>query len=158
MTESAEPIAHVRAAAGVLFFDEDGRVLLVRPAYRPSWDIPGGYLRPGETPTEAAAREVSEELGIQPPIGQMLVVDWAAHPDEGDKILFVLDGGRLTPEHIAHIELNPAEIAEYAFHDPQLIGQLLVPRLARRVVAALATRTAGSTTYLERGCDALRSI
>ncbi len=150
-TEHAEPMAHARAAAGVLFFDETGRVLLVRPTYKPGWDIPGGYLHPGETPTEADAREVHEELGITPPIGRMLVVDWAPHPDEGDKILFVLDGGQLTPEHLDQIKLDPIEIAEYAYHDPALIGQLLIPRLARRVTAAIEARTDDHTSYLEHG-------
>ena len=150
-TENVEPMASARAAAGVLFFDADGRVLLVRPAYKPGWDIPGGYLRPAETPTEAAAREVSEELGITPLIGRMLVVDWAPHPDEGDKILFVLDGGQLAPEYIAKIQLDPAEITEYAYHDPQLIGQLVIPRLARRVSAACQARAVGELVYLERG-------
>jgi 8-oxo-dGTP diphosphatase len=150
-TENVEPMAQARAAAGVLFFDEGGRVLLVRPSYKPGWDIPGGYLHPGETPTEAAAREVSEELGIKPPIGRLLVVDWAPHPDEGDKILFVFDGGQLTPEHIAQIELDPAEIAEYAYHDPALIGQLLIPRLARRIAHALTAYKERTTIYLEHG-------
>ena len=150
-TENVEPMANARAAAGVLFFNADGRVLLVRPAYKPGWDIPGGYLRPGETPTEAAAREVSEELGIKPPIGRMLVVDWAPHPDEGDKILFVLDGGQLTSEHNAQIKLDPSEIADYAYHDPELIGQLLIPRLARRVAAATRNKSMGMTSYLENG-------
>jgi ADP-ribose pyrophosphatase YjhB (NUDIX family) len=97
-------MAHARAAAGVLFFDEDGRVLLVRPSYKSGWDIPGGYLRPGETPSEAAAREVSEKLGIKPPIGRLLAADWAPHPDEGDKILFVFDGGQLSPECVAQLK------------------------------------------------------
>ena len=150
-TENVEPMTHARAAAGVLFFNEDGRVLLVRPAYKPGWDIPGGYLQPGETPTEAAAREVSEELGIKPPIGRLLVADWAPHPDEGDKILFVFDGGQLTSEHAAQIQLDPAEIAEYAYYDPELIGQHLIPRLARRAAAAIAARPAAQTIYLEHG-------
>jgi 8-oxo-dGTP pyrophosphatase MutT (NUDIX family) len=124
-TEKVEPVAQARAAAGALFFDADGRVLLVRPTYKPGWDIPGGYLHPGETPTEAVAREVSEELGIKPPIGRLLVADWAPDCAEGDKILFVFDGGRLTREHIAHIQPDPVEIAEYAYHDPELIGHLL---------------------------------
>lgn len=152
-TENIEPMAHARAAAGVLFFDEDGRVLLVRPSYKPGWDIPGGYLHPGETPSEAAAREVSEELGIKPPIGRLLVTDWAPHPDEGDKILFVFDGGQLSREYIAQIQLDPAEIAEYGYHDPELVGQLLIPRLARRVVAAIEASKNGRLEYLEHGIE-----
>lgn len=149
-TENDEPIARACAAAGVLFFDEDGRVLLVRTTYGAGWDIPGGFLRPGETPTEAAAREISEELGITPPIGRMLVVDWAPTPEDGDKILFVFDGGQLTPEHIAQIKLDPVEIAGYSYHDPDLLGQLLIPRLTRRITMALRVRSSGEAIYLEQ--------
>ena len=49
--------------------------------------MPGGYVETGETPAQAAAREVREELGIEVPIGPLLVADWAPHPDEGDKLL-----------------------------------------------------------------------
>jgi 8-oxo-dGTP diphosphatase len=150
-TEHVEPMAQARAASGVLFFDEAGRVLLVRPTYKPGWDIPGGYLHPGETPTEAAVREVAEELGIKPPIGRLLVADWAPHPDEGDKMLFVFDGGELAPEYAAQIQLQAAEIADYAFHSPESIGQLLIPRLARRIATALAARPTAQTVYLEHG-------
>ncbi|MEV4013370.1 NUDIX hydrolase [Nonomuraea angiospora] len=77
------PFAQARAAAGVLFFDEAGHVLLVRPTYKPYMDIPGGYVEPGETPHQACVREVREELGIQPAIGRLLVVDWAPLPQAG---------------------------------------------------------------------------
>lgn len=88
-------MARPRVAAGVLFFDDDGHVLLVLPCYKPGWDIPGGYVEPGESPKRACARELEEELGITPAIGDLLVIDWAPHPDEGDKLLFVYDGGVL---------------------------------------------------------------
>lgn len=153
MTEptAAESFATPRAAAGVLFFDDEGRILLVRPSYKPGWDLPGGYVEISETPTEAVAREVQEELGIKPPIGALLVADWAPAAGEGDKILFVFDGGELAAEHLDRIELDPAEIAGYAFHDPELVDTLLIPRLARRVKAALDARSQAATQYLEHG-------
>ena len=40
---------------------EDGDVLLVRLSYRNSWGLPGGLLKRGETPQQAARREVKEE-------------------------------------------------------------------------------------------------
>jgi 8-oxo-dGTP diphosphatase len=39
----------------------DAAVLLVRLSYRNSWGLPGGLLKRGETPEEAARREVREE-------------------------------------------------------------------------------------------------
>lgn len=80
-------------AAGVLFFDDVDRVMLVEPTYKDDWDLPGGYVESGETPAQAAAREVREELGIAVTPGPLLVADWAPHPNEGDKLLLIFDGG-----------------------------------------------------------------
>ena len=43
----------------------DGAVLLVRQSYRKSWGVPGGLLKRGETPEDAARREVYEEVGLR---------------------------------------------------------------------------------------------
>ncbi|RMH80728.1 MAG: NUDIX hydrolase [Actinomyces sp.] len=52
--------------AGTLAIVEraDGRWLLVRPAYRRGWALPGGLLRKGERPEPAIHRELAEELGL----------------------------------------------------------------------------------------------
>jgi len=41
---------------------------------------------------------VKEELGIDVDANALLSVDWAPHKDEGDKLLFIFDGGLLSPE------------------------------------------------------------
>lgn len=62
-----------RKAARVILFNEQGRVLLfrgidsTRPDATPWWFTPGGGLEPGETPRDAAMREVHEETGIRLP-------------------------------------------------------------------------------------------
>lgn len=59
-----------RRAARVIVFDEHDRVLLFRGVdsttfeRNPWWFTPGGGLEPGETPREAALREVREETGL----------------------------------------------------------------------------------------------
>ncbi len=43
---------------------DDGAMLLVRLSYRQRWGVPGGLLKRGELPADAARREVSEEVGL----------------------------------------------------------------------------------------------
>ena len=150
-TNPADSFARPRVAAGVLFFDEHDRVLLVVPSYKDYRDIPGGYVEHGETPREAAIREVHEELAITPPIGRLLAADWAPNQTEGDKLLFIFDGGILTTNYDSRIRLDPEEITSYEFHDIADIHELTIARLARRIVHGQAARQDGTTRYLEHG-------
>ncbi|MGW3368766.1 NUDIX domain-containing protein [Streptosporangium canum] len=145
------PRAWARAAAGALFFDQDGRVMIVDPSYKTDRDIPGGGVEPGETPYEACVREVGEELGIQPPIGRLLAVDWAPHPGVGDLILFVFDGGVLGADALRRITFADGELTGFGFHPVEDVDDLLNERLARRVKAAAAARELGGPAYLEYG-------
>jgi 8-oxo-dGTP pyrophosphatase MutT (NUDIX family) len=144
-------MATPRVAAGVLFFDEHDRVMLVKPSYKPYWDIPGGYVEPGESPRAACQREVLEELGIRVPVGDMLAVDWAPHPAEGDKMLFIFDGGTLADEQLAAIQFEDNEITEFTFATPDDIERLTIPRLARRLHAAVTAGVQQRPVYLEEG-------
>lgn len=137
----------LRVAAGALFRDAGGRIMMVRPSYKDEWEIPGGFVEEGETPSEACRREVREELGLLVPIGPALVVDWAPHPTEGDKLLFVFDGGTLTEAQHAEINFPDGEILEYAYVEPSRLDDYTVDRLARRLRAAVP----GQTRYLEHG-------
>lgn len=144
-------MAHPRMAAGALFFDDADRVLLVEPTYKDYLDIPGGYVEQGESPLQACVREVHEELGITPSIGRLLIVDWAPSPTEGDKVLYLFDGGELTTGDCEQIKLQADELRGYGFHNADQLPELTIPRLARRVAAAIRTRSNRSTVYLEHG-------
>lgn len=50
----------------IVVFDGAGRLVLCRHKDRSTWETPGGHIEPGETPTEAADRELFEETGIVP--------------------------------------------------------------------------------------------
>lgn len=143
--------AKALVAAGALFTDGLGRVLMVQPTYKSYWDIPGGHVKPGESPRDACVREVHEELGIRPPIGGLLVVDWAPHPEEGDKILFLFDGGRLDDAAHSRVRFADGEIDRYAYVAVEMLVEFTIPRLVRRLEAGVAALGAGVPAYLERG-------
>lgn len=47
-----------------VIFDEAGQVLLVKRTNPRAWEIPGGFMNPGERPEATIAREVHEETGL----------------------------------------------------------------------------------------------
>jgi 8-oxo-dGTP diphosphatase len=49
----------------VVLTRDDGRILLVRNAYRDAWGLPGGLLDRHEEPHEAAVREAWEEVRLR---------------------------------------------------------------------------------------------
>ena len=50
------------------------KVLLVRTSYQSVWMAPGGGVKQGEPPVNAAIREVAEELGLQLGIDDLRLV------------------------------------------------------------------------------------
>ena len=55
-------------AATAVVTDEAGRILLVLRNHEPGkhqWALPGGFVETGESPAEAARRELGEETGLQ---------------------------------------------------------------------------------------------
>ena len=138
-----------RVAAGVLFHQGKSRVLMLRTTYKDYWEIPGGYVQPGESPRQAAHREVAEELGIDVPVGRLLVVDWAPSEQEGDKLNFVFDGGELPAGTEFTFADGEISLARYVNLDE--VDEYTVPRLARRIHCAAH---ADQVRYLEHGVPA----
>ncbi|MFC9235830.1 NUDIX domain-containing protein [Streptomyces decoyicus] len=125
--------------------------MMLEPTYKNYREIPGGYVETGESPRQACVREVREELGIEPMIGRLLAVDWAPSPAEGDKVLYIFDGGVLSADLRGRIKLERAQIGAYDFHSVSDVDELTIPRLARRIRAAAQARVEGRTSYLEHG-------
>ena len=66
-----EVVRHVRDTARILLVDERNRLLVFLTNYSvnvdlpPRWLTPGGGIDPGESPAEAARRELFEETGLR---------------------------------------------------------------------------------------------
>jgi ADP-ribose pyrophosphatase YjhB (NUDIX family) len=140
-------------AAGALFRDEGGRVLLVDPTYKPVWDLPGGAVEKEESPHSACRREVAEELGLDRAPGRILVVDWVpSQPERPEGLIVVYDGGVLGPDEVATITLPDDELAGYEFVEPGQVAEWVSPLLARRIAACVDAIAAGTVISLEDGC------
>jgi len=134
-----------RLAACVLLFDDDDRLLVVKPTYRGEWLLPGGAVERDESPWEGARREVREEIGLEPDQLHLAAVDWRASDDEYNESLhFVFDGGVLSPEQRAAIRPDGIEIGDYRFVDREEAKELLYPQLCWRITPCWGRQTNGA--------------
>ncbi|MDH6135871.1 8-oxo-dGTP diphosphatase [Kitasatospora sp. MAA4] len=130
-------------AAGTLLTDESGRVLVLKPNYRPGWQFAGGTVDRGEDAYECARRELLEETGLRIEPGRLLVVSWT-HPSaelNHPAVHFIFDAGTVpvgTP-----IDLQEEELEEYRWVEPAEAMVLLGPARELRLRAALAAREDG---------------
>ncbi|WP_246083102.1 NUDIX domain-containing protein [Nonomuraea diastatica] len=136
-----------------LLRDRHGRVLLVDPAYKPNWDLPGGMAEANEAPADALHRELAEELGLHLPQGMALVcVDWVApHGPWDDSLMMIFNGGTLTPDHVARLHLADAELAAFEFCTLEETQKRLRPYVWERLHAAITAAAAGTVAYLHNG-------
>jgi 8-oxo-dGTP diphosphatase len=142
-------------AAGAVFFDERGNLLLVKPTYKDDWEIPGGIVEADESPKRACLREIAEELGLTVKLGPLLVIDHKSRGDgPADSLQFVFLGGQLTPAQIREIRLPASELCEYRFLAPDEALRPLVTSLSLRVAAGLRAIAEGRTLLLHDGQEA----
>lgn len=138
-----------RMAAGAVIRDGRGRVLLVKPAYKDGWELPGGSTEADESPRESCRRELLEELGIDLEPGRLLCLEWQPpEPDRTESLMFLYDGGVTGQQEFT---LPPDELEAVAFVAPGDLDDHLVPRLARRLRAALTALEDGRMAEMKRG-------
>src|SRR5215470_17738514 len=98
-------VPRVPASAGALIFDRQGRLLILRPTYKPGWTIPGGVMEAdGETPWQACQREVREECGLDVGTGRLACMDFRRpRPGRPGGIRFLFHCGAIGEESLAAI-------------------------------------------------------
>ncbi|MFF5022887.1 NUDIX hydrolase [Streptomyces collinus] len=152
IVQTPEPTAET-LAAGVLLFDEQDRVLLVDPTYKPGWEFPGGVVERGEAPARAGVREVAEETGIRlSEVPRLLVVDWERPVPPGfGGLRLLFDGGRLDSTEAARVLLPGPELRQWRFASEREAADMLPPVRYERLRWALRARERGAALYLEAG-------
>ncbi|MSQ41479.1 MAG: NUDIX domain-containing protein [Dehalococcoidia bacterium] len=119
--------ADPKVATGVVV-EHRGQLLLVRRNHEPrygAWSFPSGFVDAGEVITEAAAREVLEETGVQVRIERLLGV----YSTADDAVIFVAYAGSTTGgEPHAGAEalevglFSPGDVPELGFpHDAAIL-------------------------------------
>ncbi len=134
----------------MLITDAADRLLVVKPNYRPHWSLPGGIVEHGEAPHVGAIREVAEELGLDLPAGDLLVVDWI--PADGVRpravLSYLFDGGTIDGAVSAGIRLQETELDDAQFVTWAEAEARMPAHTAARVPAAQRARQDGRTVYL----------
>ena len=133
-----------------LLRNEHGQVLLCELVYKREWDLPGGVVDPNESPTVALAREIREELGLDLPVGDLLLVNWLP-PWRGwqDACLFVFDIGVNDSAIADGLVIEAREIAAVHWCDPTEAVSHVAPYLAELLPLLVADSL--KPVYLESG-------
>ncbi|MGP8475196.1 NUDIX hydrolase [Burkholderia sp. PR2] len=84
-------------SCGVVILDGAGRVFLAHATDTTHWDIPKGQGEPGESPADAALRELREETGIELAAARLLDLGRFAYRHDKDLHLFAV---RVTDDEI----------------------------------------------------------
>ncbi|MFJ5924895.1 NUDIX hydrolase [Kitasatospora sp. NPDC092948] len=134
------------AASGVLFPDEQGRVLVARVSYRTKHPIEvpgGGWDASDPSPRYTAVREIQEELGITPVLRELACLDWSRDRHRPPIAAFLYWADPLTEAQRATIRLEAEELDSLVYLTPEQLLSALPPLLSRRVGScALAPRSA----------------
>jgi len=132
------------AVAGVIV-DGQGRMVVLVRGKEPGkglWDLPGGFVDPGETAEDALRREVREEIGLEVTALRYLGSWPNVYEYMGVRYRTVDMGFVCEATEVALARPMEAEIAEALFLTP---NQIDLGRFAFRSVGAIAGR------YLEQG-------
>jgi 8-oxo-dGTP pyrophosphatase MutT (NUDIX family) len=141
------------SSGGVVFRRTEVQVdfLLIRDPYA-NWGLPKGHIEGGETPEQAALREVEEETGLRDlnAVAQLPTIDW-----------YFRDRGKLVHKfcHFFLLECGAGEavpqldegITECIWHPPDVAIRTVSYSNARQVVRAAAD-------WLQRDADLLAMV
>lgn len=112
-----------KVAVKIIIRSDKGNILLVKPDYKDTWQLPGGGVEEYEDPKVAAVREVEEETGIKVEASGLQLVDSIFKAKED--YLFLLFRCVSLYSEDADYSVEDEEIEEYKFVDPTEVAGLL---------------------------------
>lgn len=116
----------------------DGHVLLLRQTYRANWGLPGGLLKRGEDPRDAAEREVFEEVGLAIEVlGQPAVV---VDP-EPQRVDLIYRARPRTVHDVASVRPSSPEVLEVRWFAPDALPRLQFETAQALVALARSARS-----------------
>ena len=107
----------------VIIRSESGNVLIARPTYKKTWQLPGGGVDAGESPENAVVREANEELSLTI-AKQALKIVGTIHKENDDALFLVYEYGELVAEDTNFV-LPSDEIKTYEFVEPTTLAERL---------------------------------
>ncbi len=153
------PDGVTEASAHAVILDRRGHLIAVNPSYKEGWDLPGGMVDEGETPYEAATREIAEEIGLTLKLGRLLVRDVCAAGAGGALIAhFVFDAPPPDDAMVRELRAVDVELIGAAALPPESARVALPPAVLRRLDAALRVREEGTDTALLEDGVGLRDL
>ncbi|MFZ1258800.1 MAG: NUDIX hydrolase [Candidatus Saccharimonas sp.] len=102
------------SSSAVAIYTANDEVVVVKAHYKNYWSFPGGVIDKGETPLEAAVREVSEEVGVSLQASKLsftLVVSRVSSVAQTYQFVFETV---VSPEIVKNIVKTSREITEVA--------------------------------------------
>jgi 8-oxo-dGTP pyrophosphatase MutT (NUDIX family) len=135
------------ASAGAIAVDGQGRALLIwRHRFITGlwgWEMPMGRINPGETPAQAAAREVEEETGWRPgPLRQLARVQPSSGIMDAAHYLYMADGAARTGAAVDGFESTRIEWVPLT-DVPELISKQEIVSSSATTALLLCLQAAG---------------
>lgn len=151
IVQTPEPTAET-LAAGVLLFDEQDRVLLVDPTYKPGWEFPGGVVEPGRPRPGRGARGRrgdGDTAHRRAPAAPRRL--GAARPARVRRSAAALRRRPSRPRRAGRLLLPGPELRAWRFVTEDEAADLLPPVRYARLRWALRARERDTVLYLEAG-------